>query len=59
LKSRVAITILRPREQVEHYWRDPEYRPEHIQSLGASVIFGGPPAVKPASAQREPAAAST
>ena len=30
---------MRPREEVERYWRDPQYRPDHIQAGDAAVRF--------------------
>jgi uncharacterized membrane protein len=39
LNSRASITIMRPREDVERYWRDPEYRPNSIDALDAAVWF--------------------
>jgi hypothetical protein len=35
---------MRPREEVERYWRDPQYRPDHIQSSDAAVRFVDAPA---------------
>jgi hypothetical protein len=39
LSSRASVTILRSREDVEHYWRDPEYRPEYVDGTEAAVRF--------------------
>ena len=39
MSSRAAITVLRPREEVERLWRDPQLRPEHIDTAAGSVRF--------------------
>jgi len=39
LSSRASITILRPREDVERFWRDPEYRSDYIDGTDAAVRF--------------------
>jgi uncharacterized membrane protein len=41
LRSRAAITVIRPREQVEHLWN--ENPPEHISGLDATVRFTDAP----------------
>jgi hypothetical protein len=38
-----AITINRPRDEVERLWESSEYRPEHILSTGATVTFKDAP----------------
>jgi hypothetical protein len=37
--SKTAITVLRPREELEHLWRDSRYRPEYIETVNAIVSF--------------------
>ena len=39
MTSKASITVLRPREEVERMWRDPEYRGEGSQTNAASVRF--------------------
>jgi hypothetical protein len=36
--SKAAVTVLRPREEVQRLWGDPSFQPEHVGS-GASVRF--------------------
>lgn len=43
MAQRAAITVIRPREQVEHLWEDPAHRSEYIASTGASVRFENAP----------------
>jgi uncharacterized membrane protein len=43
MSRNAAITINRPREQVEHLWDSSEYRPEHIQAADARVTFKDAP----------------
>jgi uncharacterized membrane protein len=43
MEARAAITVLRPRQEAEELWRDPEYRPQFIESLSASVSFTDAP----------------
>jgi hypothetical protein len=37
--SRTAMTVYRPRDEVERLWQSPEHRPEYIQGLDADVTF--------------------
>jgi hypothetical protein len=39
LTSKASITVLRSREEVERYWREPGYRPDYIHGTDASVRF--------------------
>ena len=39
MSSKASITVLRPHEEVERLWRDPRYRPEHIEDANATVRF--------------------
>jgi uncharacterized membrane protein len=39
VRSHAAITVLKPRDEVERLWRDPELRPEYIEEADASVTF--------------------
>ena len=39
MSSRASVTILRPREDVERFWRDAEYRPDYIDGTDAAVRF--------------------
>jgi uncharacterized membrane protein len=39
MSSKAAITVLRPREEVERLWRDSQYRPEYIDTVDAVVRF--------------------
>ena len=39
MSLKTAITVLRPREDVERLWNDDRYRPEHITGTGARVTF--------------------
>jgi hypothetical protein len=39
MSSKAAITVLRPREEVERLWREPGYRPDYIDSTEAAVRF--------------------
>jgi uncharacterized membrane protein len=41
--NRTAITVNRPREEVERLWESPERRPEHIAESGATVTFKDAP----------------
>jgi uncharacterized membrane protein len=43
MSSRAAITVLLPRDEVERLWRDPERRPEYIESADAAVTFADAP----------------
>jgi uncharacterized membrane protein len=37
--NRTAITVNRPRDEVQRLWLTPERRPDHIAESGASVTF--------------------
>lgn len=39
MSSRAAITVNRPREEVERLWRDSPDRPEHVDEAEAAVTF--------------------
>jgi uncharacterized membrane protein len=41
--NRTAITVNRPREEVQRLWESPERRPEHIVESGAAVTFKDAP----------------
>jgi uncharacterized membrane protein len=42
--SRIAaITVNRPREEVEQRWRSSEYRPEYVEGSDATVSFADAP----------------
>ena len=43
MKSRAAVTVNLPRDQVEHLWRSSEYRPEYIEGADAAVTFKDAP----------------
>jgi uncharacterized membrane protein len=43
MKGRTAITVNRPREEVQRLWQTPEYRPEYIASADAAVTFKDAP----------------
>jgi uncharacterized membrane protein len=41
--NRTAITVNRPREEVQRLWESPERRPRHIADSGANVTFKDAP----------------
>jgi uncharacterized membrane protein len=43
LRQKAAITVNRPREDVERLWRSSEYRPEYIEASHAVVTFRDAP----------------
>ena len=43
MESKAAITVHKPREEVERLWQSPEYRPEFIASADAQVSFKDAP----------------
>jgi uncharacterized membrane protein len=43
MSQKAAITVNRPREDVERLWRSSEYRPEYIEAPDASVTFKDAP----------------
>jgi hypothetical protein len=36
---KAAITVVRPRDEIERLWRDPAYKPQHIGEADAEVRF--------------------
>ena len=43
MKAHAAITVNRPREEVERLWQSSEYRPSYIQETDAAVSFADAP----------------
>jgi uncharacterized membrane protein len=43
MSSRTAITVDRPRDEVERLWRSAEYRPAYIDDSDAAVSFKDAP----------------
>ena len=43
MSTHAAITVYRPREEVERLWQTAEYRPEYIASADAEVAFKDAP----------------
>lgn len=43
MDSRAAITVLKPREELERLWADPQYRPEYIEGADIAVTFKDAP----------------
>ena len=43
MSSKAAITVYRPRDEVESRWRSSEYRPRYIDAADASVTFKDAP----------------
>src|SRR3954470_1011293 len=43
MNSRTAITVNRPRDEVERLWRSAEYRPAYIDDADAAVTFKDAP----------------
>lgn len=39
MRGKAAITVLRPRDEVERLWRSTEYRPAYIEDAEAAVTF--------------------
>jgi len=39
MKPHAAITIYRPREEVERLWQSSEYRPSYVEGADAAVTF--------------------
>ena len=39
MNSRTAITVNRPRDEVERLWQSAEYRPSYIEGADAAVTF--------------------
>jgi uncharacterized membrane protein len=43
MNSRTAITVNRPRDEVERLWRSPEHGPAYVQEADAAVTFKDAP----------------
>jgi uncharacterized membrane protein len=43
MSSKAAITVLRPREEVERLWQSSEYRTENVDGTDATVTFADAP----------------
>ncbi len=43
MSARAAITVNRPRQEVESLWRSSQHRPQHIEEAGAAVSFRDAP----------------
>jgi hypothetical protein len=43
LSSRASITVLGSPEEIQRHWGDPQYRPDYIETAGASVRFVAAP----------------
>jgi uncharacterized membrane protein len=43
MNNRTAITVLRDRAELERLWNDPQYQPEYIRDIGATVTFKDAP----------------
>jgi hypothetical protein len=43
MSEQAAITIYRPRDEVERLWQSPEYRPENIDGTDTKVTFKDAP----------------
>jgi uncharacterized membrane protein len=43
MRARAAITVNRPREEVERLWQSAEYRPSYIDGADAAVSFADAP----------------
>jgi uncharacterized membrane protein len=43
MANRAAITVNRPREEVERLWNSSDHRPEYIQEADAAVTFRDAP----------------
>ena len=43
MNSRTAITVNRPRDEVERLWRSAEHRPAYVDDAGAAVTFKDAP----------------
>lgn len=39
MSQKAAVTVIRPREDVERLWRDPQYRPPDVDGAGMTVRF--------------------
>ena len=43
MSAKAAITVFRPREEVERLWQSSEYRPDYIDETDAAVTFTDAP----------------
>jgi uncharacterized membrane protein len=43
MESKAAITVHKPREEVQRLWQSPDYRPKFIASTDAQVTFKDAP----------------
>jgi uncharacterized membrane protein len=43
MRAKAAVTVNRPREEIERLWREPGYRPEYIEESDAAVSFVAAP----------------
>src|SRR3954449_13527310 len=43
MNSRTAITVNKPRDEVERLWRSAEHRPAYVDDAGAAVTFKDAP----------------
>jgi uncharacterized membrane protein len=43
MKSRAAITVNRPRDEVQRLWSSSEYRPQYVEQSDAAVTFKDAP----------------
>ena len=43
MSSRAAITVLKPREEVQRLWNSSEYRPDYVEAADAAVTFRDAP----------------
>ena len=43
MSNHAAITVHRPRQEVERLWHSPEYRSDYIAGLGAGLSFADAP----------------
>jgi uncharacterized membrane protein len=43
MSSRAAITVNRPRDEVQRLWASSEYRPQYIEDVDAAVTFKDAP----------------
>jgi len=42
--NKVAVTVRRPRDEVQRLWQSSQYRPQHIEAADAAVTFHDAPA---------------
>ena len=43
MKGKAAVTVNRPRHEVQRLWASSEYRPEYVEESGAGVTFADAP----------------